>query len=673
MGELIVEITTHKGEKRIALYQRETSGTLADARIRQLPGRLYSVSRKMWHIPYRDDFHPYLSQWFTDLQDVKLVFNTHSIDQQKAFTQLPDQPLVKTPDANEMKTESAVDVKPQVVITVDKEKRCFYVKYEPNRALQDCLQMIRKGYWIEHYGNWVFPGDNQVYLEVIKRVEKLGFRWEKKEVVRSDKPVAETVKKNTRLLSTVHLNPDEKQILQLYHHTFTLKRMSPATKEIYSGFFIQFLIDHRGENVLDLTWSQLYNYVKKLSGCLGSTQLVQAIAAIKFYYERTLGHEKMYFNIKDNYQVKKTLVYLPFHELEPLCRTIDSPGDRLIVFLVYHCNMGLQAICNLSADGEEILSGKISLPGHNNDVLKWFADVVKEARLRYAQQKYLIEHNGRQHTPETLRVKLWRILGLYQLKEIYRQQYELLLHTTGFSPETIRHYLSIFMKFLDYHSYKHPGFISDEEIRDYLILHREKSASHQDSLINAFKFFFEKVHNQTLSDSHAVRPRKGFYLPDFFTQQEIWAMLQAGRNVKHKFLIALIYTAGLRRKEAQNLRIPDINLKRNLVLVKDAKGNKDRYTLFSGHLHKLFKDYLEQYKPTLYLFEGAKRGEKYSFTSMSSVLKSMAKAAGIQRSVNLHMLRHSFATHLLEDGKDIRYVQELLGHKSRSLATIIKN
>jgi len=99
-------------------------------------------------------------------------------------------------------------------------------------------------------------------------------------------------------------------------------------------------------------------------------------------------------------------------------------------------------------------------------------------------------------------------------------------------------------------------------------------------------------------------------------------------------------------------------------LVKDAKGNKDRYTLFSGHLHKLHNDYMKKYKPALYLFEGAEKGEKYSFTSMSNVLKSLAKAAGIQRSVNLHMLRHSFATHLLEDGKDIRYVQELLGHKS---------
>jgi site-specific recombinase XerD len=654
MGELIVEISTHNGEKRIAMYQRETSGTLADARIRELPGRLYSVSRKMWHIPYRDDFQSFLSKWFSGIEGVKVVFNTKA----------GKSPVTNQKDENESGNGAITVCRPAVVITVDKQKRCFYVKYDHNKALHEALQMPGKGFWIERYENWVFPGDNQVYQEVIKRIERLGLRWEKQDVVRGDKPASEPSKRNKDLHLKQLLSPAEKEIILLYHHTFTLKRMSPATKEIYTGFFVQFLRDHRGENVPELTWSQLYQYVKKLAEQLSTTQLVQAISAIKFYYENTLGREKMYFNIKENYQVKKTLAYLPFHELQPICRNIDSPGDQLILFLVYHCNLGLHSICNLSAEGEEILSGKISLPGHNSEAMKWFADLVGQARHRYAQQKYLIEHKGEQHTPDTLRIKLWRILGRYELKEIYRKQYELLLHNTGFSPETIRHYLGIFMKFLDYHNFKHPAFITDEEIRDYLILHREKSASHQDSLINAFKFFFEKVHSQTLSGSHAARPRKGFHLPDFFTQQEIWAMLQAAHNLKHKFLIALIYTAGLRRKEAQNLRIPDIILKRNLVLVKDAKGNKDRYTLFSGHLHKLCNDYLKQYKPALYLFEGAHRGERYSFTSMSNVLKSLAKAAGIQRPVNLHMLRHSFATHLLEDGKDIRYVQELLGHKS---------
>jgi site-specific recombinase XerD len=197
-----------------------------------------------------------------------------------------------------------------------------------------------------------------------------------------------------------------------------------------------------------------------------------------------------------------------------------------------------------------------------------------------------------------------------------------------------------------------------------MILHREKSTSHQDNLVNSFKFFFERVHNQTLSDKYVMRPRRGFHLPDYFNKEEIMAMLNSTENLKHKLVIAIGYTAGLRRQEIQNLRLADIDLKNNRIFIKDSKGKKDRYTLFSKHLHNILKTYLEKERPKVFLFEGTKPGIKYSTTSMAKVLKKMAKAAGIQRKVHLHMLRHSFATHLLEDGKDIRYVQELLGHRS---------
>ena len=112
------------------------------------------------------------------------------------------------------------------------------------------------------------------------------------------------------------------------------------------------------------------------------------------------------------------------------------------------------------------------------------------------------------------------------------------------------------------------------------------------------------------------------------------------------------------------MRLTDIDIKRNRIFIKDSKGNKDRYTLFSGKLVGPYKDYLAKFKPKVFVFEGIKPGKKYSTTSMSNVLKDLAISAGIQRNVYLHMLRHSFATHLLEEGRDIRYVQELLGHAS---------
>ncbi|MFW5725599.1 MAG: phage integrase N-terminal SAM-like domain-containing protein, partial [Bacteroidota bacterium] len=488
MGEMIVEITMHNGEKRIALYQRNTSGSQSDARIRQLPGRQYSVSRKMWHIAYRTDYKHFLTQWFAEVPGVEIHFRTETGNHETK----------ETPHASLSSPSGAVTEKsqnPTVEIAIDKQRKCFYVRHGYNKPLHESLQALGKGFWISRYKNWVFPGDNQVYLEVIKRIELLGFHWEKQMVQPTSSKQSQSIHPANNISSApaAKLNAEEKQIMQLYDHTFTLKRMSPATREIYTGFFRQFITDNRGENIAEMTWGQIYRYVKELSGKLGQTQLVQAISAIKFYYERTLGREKMYFTIQDQYPVKKTLIYFPFYELRPMLDTIESPGDQLILFLVYHCNLGLKVICELKADGNEILIGQVPVPGNDADVLQWFARVVEKAHAQYEQQEYLVENKGKQHTPETLKAKLWRILGRYQLKDIYRKQYELILRNTGYSPETARHYLGMFMKFLAYHNYKHPAYIADSEIRDYLVLHREKSASHQDGLINAFKFFFEKV------------------------------------------------------------------------------------------------------------------------------------------------------------------------------------
>lgn len=144
---------------------------------------------------------------------------------------------------------------------------------------------------------------------------------------------------------------------------------------------------------------------------------------------------------------------------------------------------------------------------------------------------------------------------------------------------------------------------------------------------------------------------------------EVKALLEVTDNLKHKTLLSLIYSAGLRRSEAQNLAVKDIDSKRKIIKINGAKGKKDRYVPLSENLLQLLREYYKVYKPKYYLFEG-KNGGKYSFTSMSKVLKRSVRKAGITRNVHLHILRHSFATHLLEQGTDIRIIQEILGHNS---------
>lgn len=372
----------------------------------------------------------------------------------------------------------------------------------------------------------------------------------------------------------------------------------------------------------------------------------------------------MFFYLSEKKPVKKRLLFLPFQELEKIMERIEPPGDRLLIFLIFHANLGLSDICSLPKNGEPLYNTSFRLPGNDADAFCYLRELIKECDSRYNNQKHLFEFRGKPHTIETIKGKLFRILQRHRLREIYEKQYELILDNTNYSSKTSKMYLGAFMKFLIHFNFKHPSFISEEEIKEYMILHREKSSSHQDNLVNSFKFFFEKVHNHTLSDKYVMRPRRGFHLPDYFSRQEISAMLSTTENIKHKLVIAVGYTAGLRRREIQNLKLSDIDLQNNRLFIKNSKGQKDRYSLFSKHLHILLETYIKKENPRIYLFEGNRPGIQYSATSMSNVLKNMAKSAGIQRKVNLHMLRHSFATHLLEDGKDIRYVQELLGHRS---------
>ncbi|HKI79736.1 MAG TPA: tyrosine-type recombinase/integrase [Ignavibacteriaceae bacterium] len=152
-------------------------------------------------------------------------------------------------------------------------------------------------------------------------------------------------------------------------------------------------------------------------------------------------------------------------------------------------------------------------------------------------------------------------------------------------------------------------------------------------------------------------------------KNEVKRILNSSNNVKHKCILMLIYSAGLRRSELIGLKISDIDSERMVINICGAKGKKDRISLLSKNTLMLLRDYYKEYKPQTFLFEG-QNGRKYSATSVANILKRAAKKAGIQKKVTPHMLRHSFATHLLEQGTDLRYIQELLGHNSSKTTEI---
>ena len=165
------------------------------------------------------------------------------------------------------------------------------------------------------------------------------------------------------------------------------------------------------------------------------------------------------------------------------------------------------------------------------------------------------------------------------------------------------------------------------------------------------------------------RPRKKEKLPKVISKEEVIRMIDHTSNLKHKCIISLLYSAGLRRSELLNLKPTDIESDRMLIRVEQAKGNKDRYTILSEKLLVNLRTYYKIFRPKNYLFESYK-ATKYSASSVLKIVKSAAERVGIKRTVTPHMLRHSFATHLLENGTDIRYIQELLGHSSTKTTEI---
>ena len=214
--------------------------------------------------------------------------------------------------------------------------------------------------------------------------------------------------------------------------------------------------------------------------------------------------------------------------------------------------------------------------------------------------------------------------------------------------------------------------ISVEEINNYLLELIRKgniSSSQQNQRINAIKFYYEKVLGREKFYYKIERPKRSNTLPNVLSTAEVKLMIDKTKNIKHKCIISLLYSAGLRRSELINLKLTDILSGQMQIKISNSKGNKDRYVGLSKHLLTLLRQYFLEYKPKEWLIEG-QMGGQYSAGSILKTIKASARKAGIRRRVTPHMLRHSFATHHLESGTDLRYIQEFLGHSSSKTTEI---
>jgi site-specific recombinase XerD len=237
----------------------------------------------------------------------------------------------------------------------------------------------------------------------------------------------------------------------------------------------------------------------------------------------------------------------------------------------------------------------------------------------------------------------------------------------SYSPSTIRTYTNEFTQFLQTIKEKPVTEFTTERIKDYMQYCSEKLKLSENTLhskINALKFYYEQVLRREKFFWEIPRPKKPLLLPKLLNETEISKLFNALTNKKHKAMLFTAYSAGLRVSEIVNLEIANIDSKRMQIFIERAKGKKDRYVNLSPLLLDILRKYLIEYqpRPVKYLFESEQTKEAYPTRTVQQIFYNAKNKAGIKKEVGIHSLRHSFATHLLDKGTDIKYIKELLGH-----------
>ena len=255
------------------------------------------------------------------------------------------------------------------------------------------------------------------------------------------------------------------------------------------------------------------------------------------------------------------------------------------------------------------------------------------------------------------------------LFEVLRREMKL----RNYSHKTLTAYRSCLRGVISFFSPRHPRELTGSDVRRYLLHLIEEEGFAPGTInqvFNAIRFLYVELYKTPLVIDGIPRPLKEEKLPTILSQDEVVHIFDVVTNLKHKTILMLIYSAGLRVGESVRLRISDVDSGRMLIHLRGAKGRKDRYTLLSASALEQLRMYYREYRPKEYLFEGGNGRKHISERSVQNVFERAVKKAGIRKPVGIHSLRHSFATHLLEAGTDLRFIQEILGH-NRSQTTEI--
>jgi len=282
---------------------------------------------------------------------------------------------------------------------------------------------------------------------------------------------------------------------------------------------------------------------------------------------------------------------------------------------------------------------------------------LERLKLIFGQEGEIILTDGRKKQPE---FKMTPSIA-EKVEAMHRK-----LILSGRSENTVRAYRSHTLRFFKYFENQEIAKLSKETIEEYvykLKIKHEISDSLQNTIINAIKYYLEHVLGLPRAKYNITRPKKSSTLPGTLSEADCFKIINVLPNIKHKAIMHLLYSAGIRREEVTKLRIEDIRSHEMMIFIKGAKGKKDRTTVLSEAALELLRDYVIAYKPSYWLFEG-QTGSRYSASSIAKIFRKAAKAAAVAEWSTPHTLRHSFATHLLQANVNLRFIQSCLGHES---------
>ncbi|MDB5257348.1 MAG: site-specific recombinase XerD [Chitinophagaceae bacterium] len=515
-------------------------------------------------------------------------------------------------------------MEPTVGAVYHRGEKCIKISFSYDRALSAQIKNIDGAYWSRTHGAWLLPYNKEAYEKLLIIFPAL------KSPVQKTNAVKQPANLISDFVPSKHLIPPD-DACHLWHQG---RRMFlyVRKKEAYVAFlkvlpYIIFSKQH-------CAWILPYH--------LKNRQLLQG-----FFRDKLIIR-----NAPPLDDIKQPLVKIKHHELHIL----QTSGGELHLQLRY------------TKEHVHFLQTMPYLRWHKKKqcwVLPHSEVILKEIQTYFTKHNFQIayEQENEKTKPITPFTPKFR-----ECPDSYREK----LSIKRYSSSTMKTYMNCFKEFINHYETVALSDISEEQIKQYilyLVEEKKVSSSYQNQMINAIKFYYEQVLGKERRFYYIDRPFKEQKLPSVLSVDEVKKIISQIENLKHKCMILMLYSAGLRISELIHLKIADIDSKRMLIHVKSAKGQKDRMTLLSEKILLYLRKYFLVYRPKEYLFEGQEGGQ-YSTRSVQNIFQKACVKAHIKKKVSLHTLRHSFATHLLENGTDLRYIQVLLGHSSSKTTEI---